>query len=141
MNFLVFLNGEKFGLIKNSFSAKRSPKIIADEIEETHKRLGQITFEFVDSTFNDPKGHAEDICREIIKKNMKINLRTMGINPVNVTSELFNLMKMAGFTQIDCTPDTASNNIIKNMKKNFSKKDLIKAAKIIPTEETASAII
>jgi len=109
----------------------RSPKSIADEIEEAHYRLGDVTFEFVDSTFNDPPGHAEAICKEIIKKKIDVRLRTMGINPVNVTHELFDLMKKAGFAQIDCTPDTASPQLLSKMKKNFTYKQLEMAAKTI----------
>lgn len=118
-----FIEGKKYRL--------RDPKDIADEIEEVSKRFDNITFEFVDSTFNDPKGHAEKICKSIINKNLRVNLRTMGINPKNVTVELFDLMKNAGFKQIDCTPDTASKKMLKNMKKNFNLSELIRTAEII----------
>jgi radical SAM superfamily enzyme YgiQ (UPF0313 family) len=109
----------------------RSPKDVADEIEEAYKRLGYLIFEFVDSTFNDPPGHAEEICREIIKRKIKAGLRTMGINPANASKELFNLMIRAGFTQIDCTPDSASPTMIKNLKKNFTLDQLKRTAEII----------
>ena len=109
----------------------RSPKDIADEIEQVYNRLGYTLFEFVDSTFNDPPGHAEDICREISKRKMKIRLRAMGINPAHATKELFELMLSAGFAQIDCTPDTASLRMISNLKKNFTFSQLKNTAKII----------
>ncbi len=70
-----------YPLIEGKKFRRRNPKDIIDEIEQAHKRLGAVTFEFVDSTFNDPKGHAEAICREIIKRRLKVRLRTMGINP------------------------------------------------------------
>ena len=109
----------------------RSPKNIVDEIEEAHNRLGNIIFEFVDSTFNDPAGHAEEICKEIINRKINVNLRTMGINPVNVTRELFDLMLKAGFKEIDCTPDSASPKMIKNLKKNFTYEQLVRSAELI----------
>ena len=109
----------------------RSPKSIADEIEQAHKRLGHVTFEFVDSTFNDPPGHAEELCREISKRKMNVRLRTMGINPVNVTRKLFDLMLEAGFTQIDCTPDSASPKMILNLQKNFTFSELTRTAELI----------
>jgi radical SAM superfamily enzyme YgiQ (UPF0313 family) len=93
--------------------------------------LDNITFEFVDSTFNDPKGHAEKICQAIIKRGLKVRLRTMGINPCNVTAELIELMKQAGFAQIDCTPDSASAKMIKALGKNFTIKHLEQAALLI----------
>lgn len=104
---------------------------IVDEIEEVHNRIPDTTFEFVDSTFNSPLNHAVNICKEIIKRNLNLRLRTMGVNPGEVTEELIVLMKQAGFSQIDCTPDSAAKKMIKVYKKNFSKNKLIQCAEII----------
>ncbi len=111
----------------------RSVDQIVDELEQTSKRLtdpAQV-FEFVDSTFNDPPGHAEAICRKIISRNLQVNLRTMGMNPVNISRELLELMVQAGFAQIDATPDSASPKMLQNYKKNFSFKQLVRAAELI----------
>lgn len=110
---------------------RRYPVEIADEIEEAHKRLGEIMFEFVDSTFNDPAGHAEAICKEIIKRKIKIRLRTMGINPRHTSEKLFNLMREAGFTQIDATPDSASPKVLEKLDKGFKLEDIEKMALLI----------
>lgn len=120
-----------YPIIEGTTYRLRDPKSIADEIEAVHKRLGLVTFEFVDSTFNDPPGHAERICEEIIKKNINITLRTMGINPAHATEELFTLMLKAGFKQIDCTPDTASEKMLDNFQKNFTLDQLENTASLI----------
>lgn len=104
---------------------------IVDEIEDVGRRLPGATIEFVDSTFNDPAGHAESICREIIRRGLSMRLRTMGINPGGITGELFSLMKAAGFAQIDCTPDSASPRVIRAMGKNFRPEALPRAAALI----------
>ena len=104
---------------------------IVDEIGEVKNRIPAVTFEFVDSTFNSPLNHAINICKEIINRKLEVKLRTMGVNPGEVTDELIKLMKQAGFSQIDCTPDSASDMILKRYKKNFSKNKLIECAKII----------
>ncbi|HOW82063.1 MAG TPA: radical SAM protein [Spirochaetota bacterium] len=109
----------------------RSAVSVADEIESACRRLGQVTFEFVDSTFNDPPGHAEAICAEIARRKLDVRLRTMGINPANVTRELFDLMLAAGFAQIDSTPDSASPAMLKSLCKNFTLGELERAAAII----------
>jgi radical SAM superfamily enzyme YgiQ (UPF0313 family) len=109
----------------------RTPSDIADEIEQAHKRLGCITFEFVDSTFNDPHGHAESICREIRRRNINVRLRTMGINPRHTSAALFELMLEAGFVQIDATPDTASPLMLENLGKGFNLPDIEKMATLI----------
>ena len=109
----------------------RDPESIALEIEEAMDRQGRVTFDFVDSTFNEPSGHAEDICRAIIRRNIHPRLRTMGINPRNTSEVLFELMIRAGFKQIDVTPDTAAPTVIKNLKKGFTLKDIIRTARLI----------
>jgi radical SAM superfamily enzyme YgiQ (UPF0313 family) len=109
----------------------RNPEEIVDEIQDAQEKLGDILFEFVDSTFNSPSGHAESICEEIINRKLKVRLRTMGINPRETSASLFALMKQAGFAQIDCTPDTASRAMLKTMKKNFSLEQLQSCADLI----------
>jgi len=109
----------------------RDPGDIATEIAEAAARLPGATFEFVDSTFNDPPGHAEAICREVAARAPGVRLRTMGVNPGGVTEELLVLMKAAGFAQIDCTPDSASPRLIKTMGKNFTPEGLLRAARLI----------
>jgi len=105
----------------------RTAESVADELEDVCGRI-KTAFEFVDSVFNDPPEHAERICEEIIKRKLQVRLRTMGINPKNVNQNLISLMQHAGFRQIDCTPDTASEQLLKIYGKNFSKSDLIRAA-------------
>ncbi len=118
-----YLEGSRFRL--------RKPSQIVDEMQEVMEKAGFTTFEFVDSTFNSPLPHAEEICREIVRRGLKVTLRTMGVNPGQVTERLLELMRSAGFDQIDCTPDTASPSIIRNMKKNFIWEDLVRCASII----------
>jgi len=120
-----------YPLIEGRKFRTRTPSDIADEIEQAHKRLGHITFEFVDSTFNDPKGHAESVCREIISRKIKVRLRTMGINPRHTSEELFELMVRAGFVQIDATPDSASPRILKSLDKGFNLWEIEKMATMI----------
>ena len=86
----------------------RPAESVVDEIQQVSERLGDVAFEFVDSVFNDPPGHAESICWEIAQRGLKVRLRTMGVNPAQVTRELIDLMSAAGFAQIDSTPDSAS---------------------------------
>ncbi len=120
-----------YPLIEGSKFRKRDPEKVADEIVAVEKRIGPQLFEFVDSTFNDPEGYAEKICESIIKRKIKSRFRTMGINPAHTSDQLFTLMKQAGFVQIDCTPDSASPRIIKNLKKNFTINEIIRVAELI----------
>jgi radical SAM superfamily enzyme YgiQ (UPF0313 family) len=121
-----------YPLLEGNQYRLRTPSSIVAEIEEAALRLGPgVTFEFVDSTFNEPKGHAEEICRELIRRKIKVRMRTMGINPRNTSKELFGLMKEAGFAQIDVTPDSASPSIIRNLHKGFTLEDIQRTANLI----------
>ena len=121
-----------YPLIEGKLYRLRTPASIVNEIEQAAERLGNgVTYEFVDSTFNEPKGHAEDICRELIHRKIRVKLRTMGVNPRNTSKELFCLMIEAGFTQIDITPDSASLSMIKNLRKGFTFDDIRRTANLI----------
>jgi radical SAM superfamily enzyme YgiQ (UPF0313 family) len=121
-----------YPLLEGKNYRRRDPADIAEEIAAARGELGEgITFEFVDSTFNDPPGHAEDICREIIKRNLRVRLRTMGVNPRHTGRELFELMIRAGFAQIDVTPDSASEAMIRNLRKGFTLADIQRTAKLL----------
>ncbi|MBE0648073.1 MAG: radical SAM protein [Bacteroidales bacterium] len=109
----------------------RDPDDVAREIEEAMDRVGRVTFEFVDSTFNEPAGHAENICRAIIRRKLNPQLRTMGVNPRYTSRELFDLMMEAGFTQIDITPDSAAPVVIRNLNKGFTRKDIERTASLV----------
>jgi radical SAM superfamily enzyme YgiQ (UPF0313 family) len=107
--------------IEGSCYRVRDAADIVDEMEEIRGRLGDVTIELVDSTFNDPPGHAETICREIRRRNMSFRLRTMGVNPGALTPALVALMREAGFAQIDCTADSASPAMLTSLRKNFDR--------------------
>jgi hypothetical protein len=113
-----------YPVVEGNTFRKRPAVETVDEIEDAQQHLGDILFEIVDSTFNDPCAHAELLCEEIIQRKLKVRLRTMGINPANASPRLFSLMHQAGFTQIDSTPDSASPTVLSNLKKNFTLQQL-----------------
>lgn len=117
--------------IEGNYFRIRDPEDVVSEMAEVTNRLGEVTIEFVDSTFNEPAGYAESLCRAIIGKKVKARLRTMGINPKNTSAALFELMIQAGFTQIDVTPDSASTSVLKNLGKGFSLEDIQRTADLI----------
>ena len=97
----------------------RAPGDIVDEIERVIARVGPRTFEFTDSTFNVPESHAIGICEEIIRRNLRVKLSAVSVNPLNVSPELFRLMKRAGFRCLVITPDSASETMLRNLHKGF----------------------
>ena len=109
----------------------RAPADVAAEIARVRERLGDVSVEIVDSTFNDPAGHAEAICDEIVRTGARVRLRTMGVNPGGVTDRLIEAMRRAGFAQIDCTPDSGSEAVLLSLRKNFDRARLEAGARAL----------
>ena len=53
---------------------QRDAADVVDEIERVMAAVSPRTFEFTDSTFNVPEGHAMGICEEIIRRKLRVKL-------------------------------------------------------------------
>ena len=109
----------------------RDPERVVDEIENIVENCKPQIIEFTDSTFNIPLEHAMEICREIIRRKIKVSFNTMGINPGAVTEELVVLMKEANFMEVSCTPESGSERMLKALAKNFTLKHVERAARLL----------
>lgn len=98
----------------------RSAADIVDEIEEVQGSIRPRTFEFTDSTFNIPSRHAVEICREIIRRKLKVKLSAVGVNPLGMTPELLSLMKRAGFISMIISAEAANETMLQNLRKGFT---------------------
>lgn len=113
-----FLNGKKYRL--------RKPDKIVEEIEILVKTEGVTHFMFVDSVFNIPLYHAEDICREIVRRKVKIKWSAW-FNERNLTREFLDLIKEAGCDSVMLSPDGCSDDVLKKLGKNLTRKDIVNA--------------
>jgi radical SAM superfamily enzyme YgiQ (UPF0313 family) len=109
----------------------RSPERVADEIKTLIAETGMDHVELTDSTFNIPLRHAKDVLRALIKKNLKLRLRTMGLNPGAVDEELVDLMQQAGFIDVDLGVDSGSDAMLKSLGKNFTKSEILRAGDLL----------
>jgi hypothetical protein len=109
----------------------RSPAAVADEIGAFVKATGIRTVEIVDSTFNVPLFHAKAVLREIISRDLKLRLLTMGLNPRFMDRELAGLMKQAGFIEACFGIEAVCDEMLKSFGKNFTVSDIRAAAEII----------
>lgn len=99
---------------------QRSAVDVVDEIERVRATVGPRTFEFTDSTFNVPESHARSICEEIIRRKLRVKLSAVGINPLTVSEDLFDLMIRAGFVSLIISPDSANDAMLRNLRKGFT---------------------
>jgi radical SAM superfamily enzyme YgiQ (UPF0313 family) len=88
---------------------------------------------FVDSVFNIPKKHAEDICREIIKRKLKVKWSAW-FNEKNMDREFLTLAKDAGCDNFIFSPDGFSDDVLRKLGKNLSKDDILKTYRILERE-------
>jgi radical SAM superfamily enzyme YgiQ (UPF0313 family) len=109
---------------------RRTAGDVANEIEAVQKIIAPRGFEFVDSTFNLPESHAVSVCEEILRRRLKVNLTTMGINPKATSTELFAVMKRAGFNSMMITPETGDDGMLRNLDKGFTMDDVRRTARL-----------
>jgi radical SAM superfamily enzyme YgiQ (UPF0313 family) len=99
---------------------RRSPGLVVDEIEELKREAGVTHFDFVDSTFNSPPGHALEVCEEITRRNLGVHLDTTNFTPAAASSELLAGMRRAGFRTLGITAESASDPVLEKLEKGFS---------------------
>lgn len=117
----------------------RTPQEVADEIEHVSATSRPQTFEIVDSTFNLPTSHAIEICDEIARRNLRVRLTAMGINPLGVTGALFRSMRRAGFRSMMISPDAASDTTLAALDKGFTVREVRRTARLAMASGMRSA--
>jgi anaerobic magnesium-protoporphyrin IX monomethyl ester cyclase len=97
----------------------RDPAAVADEITELRRRAGVRRFDFVDSTFNSPPGHAMAICEAIARTGNRYHLETMNFTPAAAPDDLLAVMRRAGFQAVGITAESASDPVLRRLDKGF----------------------
>ena len=97
----------------------RDPELVADEIEELKIKAGVHHFDFVDSTFNSPPGHAVQVCEAITRRRLGVRLDTTNFTPATASAELLGAMKTAGFRSLGITAESASDSVLEKLEKGF----------------------
>ena len=97
----------------------RDPELVADEIEELKIEAGVHHFDFVDSTFNSPPGHAIAVCEAITRRRLGVQLDTTNFTPATASNDLLTAMKTAGFRSLGITAESASDAVLERLEKGF----------------------
>lgn len=97
----------------------RDPRAVADELAELTHAAGIRRFDFVDSTFNSPPGHAVAVCEAIARGGQRYHLETMNFTPAAAPAELLRAMRHAGFTALGITAESASDTVLARLEKGF----------------------
>jgi len=107
----------------------RSAKNVVDEIEWLYKNHNIEFFTFYDDIFtNDPK-RVIKICKEIIKRKLKIRWY-VETRVDRVSKEVFEWMKKAGCIMVQFGVESGSEKILRNVNKKITRKYIINAFKL-----------
>lgn len=121
-----FLNGKNMRL--------KPPVRVVDEIETLVKEHGVKGFTFIDSVFNVPSSHAEEICREMSRRKLKVKWSAW-FNEKGLTRQFIELARDAGCKNVILSPDGFSDEILKKLGKNIKKEDILKGYAILKNIE------
>jgi radical SAM superfamily enzyme YgiQ (UPF0313 family) len=108
--------------IEGAILRERSPGLVATWLEKWVK-AGYRNFFFVDNTFNLPLAYAKEICRRILERELEMHWRCI-IYPKDVDEELVALMAAAGCRQISLGFESGSEQMLRNLGKQFSREDI-----------------
>lgn len=112
--YCTYRNVEGFGY------RTRAPRLVADEIAKLRRDAGVRHVDFVDSTFNSPPGHALDVCEELARRNLGVQLDTTNFTPATAPRELLSAMRAAGFRTLGITAESASDTVLARLEKGFT---------------------
>jgi hypothetical protein len=110
-----FLNGKRIRL--------RKPEKVVDEIEQMVNVQGINKFTFVDPIFNVPLDHASKICREIIRRNIKVNWGAY-MHIRYATKDFLLLARDSGCTNFIFSPDGMSDNVLRSLGKGITEDEI-----------------
>lgn len=104
---------------------------VVNEIEYVKKKFPWIEeIQFMDDTMTLDNERMINICKEIIKRGIKLRFYCAGrVKPVS--KEMFYWMEKAGFKEIAFGIESGSGRILKTLHKNITKEDCIKAFNLL----------
>ena len=106
----------------------RDPIQVVDEIEGLIHRHHLRSFQFTDSVFNHPYRHAEAICDEIIRRKLAVEWSAW-FDIKTLDEESMKKAVEAGCRILELSPDGFSDRALKEMGKNFTRKDVIRVCR------------
>jgi len=118
---------------------RRSVDSVVDEIAHIADTFKQIkTIQISDDTFTLDQPRAIAICREIIRRGIKMKfLCSARIKPASV--ELFEVMEQAGFVGIGFGLETGSDKLLHAIHKSITRADVINTFKMLKDRKIAIA--
>jgi len=113
---------------KNSYRT-RSPRKVCDEIEHLITKYNAKEIQFYDDDFTLDMKRAEEICDEILRRNLKFRW-SCSTRVDQVNEQLLRKMKMAGCWNVMYGVESGSQKILDSISKGFTIQQIISAFEI-----------
>jgi len=104
----------------------RKTEEVVDELQKLTQEGVDYVY-FVDDIFNYPPSYAEDLCREMIRRKVKIKWSAF-VNPGFLIKDLLKWMGEAGCVGIEFGTDSGSPRMLENYRKSFGIEDIIQSS-------------
>ncbi len=107
----------------------RNPGLVVDEIEQIQRDFGSTQINIVDDTFTLNHHHAQAVCEEMLRRNLKIKWSVFA-RVDTVTEDLAQLMKRAGCEWMLFGVESADEEILKTIRKGITPDGVVQGVKI-----------
>jgi radical SAM superfamily enzyme YgiQ (UPF0313 family) len=87
--------------------------------------------EFVDSVFNAPYDHAMAVCEALARARLPARFQSMNLTPLFVDDGLLSVMEHAGFAGMGMTVESASDQVLRGLRKGFTSRHVHAAAETV----------
>ena len=121
-----FLNGQHYRLMK--------PEKVVDDIEFLITTKNVRSFTFTDSVFNLPLAHAEEICREMIRRKLSVTWSAW-FHDGHIPEGFVRLVKEAGCRKIILSPDGFSDKSLAALGKSQREADILRTYNLLARTE------
>jgi radical SAM superfamily enzyme YgiQ (UPF0313 family) len=122
----IFCSGRRMFGPKVRF---RSPGLVVDEIEKLQHDFGLEKINIVDDTFTANHRHAEAVCEEMLRRNLKIKWSVFA-RVDRISEDLARLMNRAGCDWVLFGVESADEEILKTIKKGITPEEVRRGVKI-----------
>ena len=122
----IFCSGRRMFGPKIRF---RSPGLVVDEIEKLQHDFGLEKINIVDDTFTANHRHAEAVCEEMLRRNLKIKWSVFA-RVDRISEDLARLMNRAGCDWVLFGVESADEEILKTIRKGITPEEVRRGVKI-----------
>jgi radical SAM superfamily enzyme YgiQ (UPF0313 family) len=116
--------------IEGSTYRLKDPDSVADAVARL-AATGLRDIEIVDSIFNAPLEHAMNVCAALARARHRARLQCLELNPLSLDDSLLEAMERAGFVGMGITLESASDPVLRGLKKGFTTREVHHAAEVV----------